>query len=348
MATIDRPNREALSGAIDIFRDAMRPFLIRCLRRVPGATVEVAIKRSLSPYHADSFEREFRRSNDLLSAIDVNYFPHLVLRNWRDAFAPEFSGDKWIQSALWMINDARNEVAHPGTQDLDEDFTRGHLHHISKVLGTIKAVEQQRAVDNIRARLAAAQTSQNPVQETAVGKSSDPAKTGKDRAKGQPRISSNLKSWREVIRPNQDVARGTYQQAEFAADLQQVYDGRADATQYGNPVSFYSHTYITPGIRTLLVNTLKRLAGKGGDPVIQTKTGFGGGKTHSLIALYHLVRNTDALLNFQEGNGSRVSSEVRAILEEAGCDEDPRRSGPSGRVGRHVFGSHRHQRHTNR
>ena len=45
----------------------------------------------------------------------------------------------------------------------------------------------------------------------------------------------------------------------------------------------------------MLVNTLKRLAGKGGDPVIQLKTGFGGGKTHSLIALYHLITGANIL-----------------------------------------------------
>ena len=70
-----------------------------------------------------------------------------------------------------------------------------------------------------------------------------------------------------------------------------MYDGRARDTEYGNPVSFFNRTYITPGMRSLLVNTVQRLNGSGGDPVIQTKTGFGGGKTHSLIALYHLVRH---------------------------------------------------------
>ena len=323
MATIDRPNRKALSSAIDIFRDAMRPFLIRCLRRVPGATVEVAIKRSLSPHHADSFEREFRRSNDLPSAIDVNYFPHLVQRNWRDAFAPELSGDKSIQSELWLISGARNQVAHPGTQDLEEDFTRAHLYHISTVLGTIKAVEPKRAVDSIMAGLASRLAPVEIAQKAVAENLAEPSKSGTEQTKKQLRTASSLKPWREVIRPNQDVAQGRYPQAEFAADLQQVYDGRADTTQYGNPVSFFNHTYITPGIRTLLVNTLKRLAGKGGDPVIQTKTGFGGGKTHSLIALYHLVRNTDALLNYQDGSDRRVSSEIRAIIDEAGYDEDP-------------------------
>ena len=98
-----------------------------------------------------------------------------------------------------------------------------------------------------------------------------------------------------------------------------MHDGRANATEYGNPVSFFNHTYITPGIRTLLVNTLKRLAGTGGDPVIQTKTGFGGGKTHSLIALYHLVNDAGALVNASdEADSRRTSAEIRAMMEEAG------------------------------
>ena len=135
----------------------------------------------------------------------------------------------------------------------------------------------------------------------------------------QSRSSNNLTPWREVIRPNNDVALGTFEAAEFAADLQQVHDGRADATGYGNPVNFFNQTYITPGIRKLLVNTLKRLAGNGGDPVIQTKTGFGGGKTHSLIALYHLVKSSDALMNpppNSEEHG-RTSEEINDIMREA-------------------------------
>ena len=122
-----------------------------------------------------------------------------------------------------------------------------------------------------------------------------------------------------IIRPNNDVALGTFEVAEFAADLQQVHDGRADATGYGNPVRFFNQTYITPGIQKLLVNTLRRLGGKGGDPVIQTKTGFGGGKTHSLIALYHLVKSSDALINPPPDSEEhqRTSEEIKGIMQEA-------------------------------
>jgi hypothetical protein len=41
-------------------------------------------------------------------------------------------------------------------------------------------------------------------------------------------------------------------------------------------------------MRRLLIQVLQRLAGRGGDPVIQLQTFFGGGKTHSLLAVYHV------------------------------------------------------------
>ena len=317
MAIVDRPNKDALSKAIDIFRDAMRPFLLRGLRRVPGSDPESVIRRSLPPHQADTFAQALRQGNDLASAIDMNFFPSLVQKNWREVFSTEFRDERTIQNELWLIAEARNQVSHPGTQDLDPEYTRAHLYHIADALARINAPEQRRAVEGIRDGLTDSGSA------SIAAEPSVPPQNGSGETGSASRSASNLRPWREVIRPNQDVAQGSFQQAEFAADLQQVHDGRADTTQYGNPVSFFNHTYVTPGIRTLLVNALKRLAGRGGDPVIQTKTGFGGGKTHSLIALYHLVRSADALMNFQSGNDSRVSEEIRAIVEESGCGDPP-------------------------
>ena len=119
------------------------------------------------------------------------------------------------------------------------------------------------------------------------------------------------------------MVQGTYLLAQFAANLQQVYDGRAE-NEYGNPVSFFAQTYMTPGLRALLLNALKRVGGTGGDPVIQTKTGFGGGKTHSLIALYHLAKHASTLVNppGNDRDGERVREEIRGIATEAGMDPD--------------------------
>ena len=321
MQTTNRPNRDALMQAIDIYRDAMRPFIVRQLRRVQGATVEELIERGLGGRQTDEFYRRLAENSDIESAIDLNYFPRVVRDNWRGAFVQHFNDDPSVQNMLWLIKTARDQIAHPGTQDIEAEYTRVHLYHVADLLGRINAPDEKQAVEEIRDNLFASaesgeQTDSMPLDEGSQTLSTE-IRDGQDTP--QRRSSNNLTPWRDVIRPNNDVALGTFEAAEFAADLQQVHDGRADATGYGNPVSFFNQTYITPGIRTLLVNSLKRLAGNGGDPVIQTKTGFGGGKTHSLIALYHLVKSSDALINPPPNSEEhqRTSEEVKGIMQEA-------------------------------
>ncbi len=122
-----------------------------------------------------------------------------------------------------------------------------------------------------------------------------------------------LKPWREIAVPHEDVLKGTFQQAEFAADLSRVHEGTATA-EYQNPALFFQRTFITEGMRLLLDSVVKRLSGKGGDPVIQLQTAFGGGKTHTMLAVYHLAK------------GQTLASElpgVPAILDAAGVTELP-------------------------
>ena len=99
---------------------------------------------------------------------------------------------------------------------------------------------------------------------------------------------AGLKPWREVVEPHTDVATGDFNQAEFAADLSKVHGGTA-ASEYLDPGEFFSRTYLTEGLSVLLKDAAKRLAGDGGDPVVELQTNFGGGKTHSLLTLYHMV-----------------------------------------------------------
>ena len=124
----------------------------------------------------------------------------------------------------------------------------------------------------------------------------------------------SLKPWREIIVPHQDVLKGTFQQAEFAADLSLVHEGTATAG-YLQPTLFFQRTFITEGMRLLLDSVVRRLSGRGGDPVIQLQTAFGGGKTHTMLAVYHLAK------------GEVAASElpgVPAILDAAGVTEVPK------------------------
>ena len=124
----------------------------------------------------------------------------------------------------------------------------------------------------------------------------------------------NLKPWREIAVPHEDVLKGEIVQAEFAADISRVHDGSSKA-EYQNPVLFFQRTFITEGMRLLLNSVVKRLAGQGGDPVIQLQTAFGGGKTHTMLAVYHLAKAQVPASDMQG---------ISAILNEAGIVELPR------------------------
>ncbi|QXP89132.1 ATP-binding protein [Methylococcus capsulatus] len=123
-----------------------------------------------------------------------------------------------------------------------------------------------------------------------------------------------LRPWREIAAPHEDVLRGTFQQAEFAADLSRVHAGSASA-EYQNPALFFQRTFITEGMRLLLDSVVRRLSGKGGDPVIQLQTAFGGGKTHTMLAVYHMAKC--------EVPASDLAG-IPAILDAAGITELPR------------------------
>lgn len=94
--------------------------------------------------------------------------------------------------------------------------------------------------------------------------------------------------WREIVTPHPDVASGHYQQTEFAVNLAEV-TGEIAEPEYQDPTEFFARTYLTEGMRRLLVTSIERLTGKGGEPIVQLKTAFGGGKTHTMLALYHLL-----------------------------------------------------------
>ena len=315
MTSVPRPHRDALNHALDLFRDGMRPFLIRCLRAIPGSNVERAIKNSLPDKKREWFEQNISASGgNSADYIDVNDFPHLVQKNWRDAFKSAFPDNDPVISKLWMVADARNQAAHPGTSDLDVEYVRTHLFIIADLLERINNPEAAQGVTALRDEMFAGPESAEPVAAPLL-----PSGAAKETAIA----SYQLKPWREVMPPNRDVAEGAFQQAEFMADLQRVHDGSADANIYGNPINFFGQTYITPGLKSLLENALRRLAGLGGDPVVQTKTGFGGGKTHSLIALYHLVKNFAALTSSPvNGQRQQTSLEIRAIAAAAGLSPE--------------------------
>ncbi len=122
-----------------------------------------------------------------------------------------------------------------------------------------------------------------------------------------------MKSFIEIATPHRDILEGRLTMDIFAADLWQVVKGEAPR-EYQDPDIFFSKTYQTKGLKNILEIAKKRLDGKIGDSVIQLQTPFGGGKTHTLIALYHKAKEWKA--NVVVIDGSALDPKEVKLWEE--------------------------------
>lgn len=126
--------------------------------------------------------------------------------------------------------------------------------------------------------------------------------------------SKGIRPWREVAIPHDDVATGRFSASEFAADLDKVSRGEG-GDDYSDPSLFFARTFVTSGLRELLGKALKRLSGDmNASPVVNLQTNFGGGKTHSMLSLYHL---------FSGRPSSAFSQEIQELVSESGVSDLP-------------------------
>ena len=129
----------------------------------------------------------------------------------------------------------------------------------------------------------------------------------------------------DLCRPREDVLEGRIKDEEFAADLSKVVRGRAVA-EYADPALFFHYTYPTRRLKALLESVCRRLSGAGGElnSVIRLDTQYGGGKTHSLIALVHAVRGMGGVGNIEEFIDPAFLPQTNVrIAALSGEDSDP-------------------------
>ena len=146
----ERPNMKAMAAALDIYRDAMRPFIGRCLKRVPGRTVSGCIRAALRDGQYNQFDQNMREGRSSEGAIDINDFPQLVKVYWREVFRDSFKRGSDARDVLYKIASARNVVAHPRNQDVDLEYASDCLNDIARVLAEINEPGQSRVVEEIR------------------------------------------------------------------------------------------------------------------------------------------------------------------------------------------------------
>lgn len=149
---IRRPNRDALDDALSIYRDAMRPFIVKGLESVSGGK---PLKDKVSDALGRSFLNELKKNNgDVESTIDVGDFVALISKFWNPPFRKAFKDRKnKVTDKLDCIRAARNFVMHPPTEDIGITDTIEWMDTISDVLSQIGCLDEQRRVENIRVGL---------------------------------------------------------------------------------------------------------------------------------------------------------------------------------------------------
>ena len=153
MTLANRPNYQALDDALAIYRDEMRPFIIRNLKRVPGKDVETAIKAALRDASYNQYEANRQSGLSVDDALDIGDFLPLVRAYWRDGFRDAFVRKDNVYARMDAIAKSRNLVAHPKSDDMDFDYAIEGLDDIAEMLAAINQPEQSDAVKVIKSRL---------------------------------------------------------------------------------------------------------------------------------------------------------------------------------------------------
>ncbi len=289
-------NKERVGRVLDTLRDGLGPFIIREHRQNYGQRtyvnrIDQALERSSHPglpneaWHDDSA---------ILKALDSHACLKIMIENWFDVFHKKLGHT--ARSYVGELFDARNRWAHTGAFGNDEAYRIADT--AARLLKMVSAGDEAHSVEEIGRdllRLRYDAEAKKAKKETGPLKSSETT------------TLIGLKPWREVVHPHPDVAGGRYIQAEFAADMAQVIAGTAEP-EYQEPHEFFRRTYLTEGLLALLVTGIKRLTAQGGDPVVQLQTSFGGGKTHSMLALYHLANGQLKLGDIP--GGERIAQEI--------------------------------------
>lgn len=270
-----KSNRDRVGEALDHFVDGFRPFVLERLEQRHGADKAEEKGREYLEQNAKQGQHIPMSSKEWDAAALVN----IITSDWQYLFRNHLSATD--RSMLHELREVRNQWAHQKTFSTDDTIRA--LDTTERLLISIAALAQAGEVAKIKGEVMRTRFAE--MQRTAT-----------ERAKRQPTEGTpraGLRPWRDVVAPHPDVQTGTLAVAEFAADLAQVHRGGA-AAEYQEPKEFFRRTFLTEGLRGLLVNAIKRFAGQGGHPVIDLQTNFGGGKTHSMLALYHLCSNVRA------------------------------------------------------
>jgi hypothetical protein len=282
-------NHERVGKAMELLKSGLGPFVDREFKNAYKDRASAEANRFMGEDRLN-----VKRS---ITSWDAAALLKLMWDSWNDVFRKTLGPAE--RSLVSELRDHRNKWAHQQAFSSDDAYRA--FDSAGRLLTAVSAPQadeiEKMKMELLRLRF----------DEQVRGEKRKSAGTAIE-----SQAAGNLKPWRELVTPHTDVASGRYQQAEFAADLWQVYLGEG-TDEYRDPVEFFRRTYLTESLRRLLMGAVHRITGSGGDPVIQLQTNFGGGKTHSMLALYHLF----------SGTAPRELAGIDDVVKDAGAGSLP-------------------------
>jgi len=267
-------NLERVGKALELLNKGLQPFVERELKTAYRDRWIVEIEPSLH-----DTQRPAAKAKGQALQWDTQALLVVMWDHWNAVFKNTLGQAE--RTLVSELREVRNRWAHQKAFTTDDAYRA--LDSMVRLLNAVSAPEPAEAIDRIRQEVLRQRYEEHVRREMR--------QITEAPVEGRPQ--AGLKPWREVVQPHPDVAGGRYLQAEFMADLWQVFCGAA-SDEYQNPTEFFRRTYITEGLRTLIAGALRRVNGQAGEPVVDLQTNFGGGKTHSMLALYHLFSGAAA------------------------------------------------------
>ena len=287
--------------ALGIFLDAMRPFLISVIQKnFPNEPWEGVFFSRLTPAKQELWNQASRQGTEPIMLIDYHNLSFLG-NKFRDELAKELGNDRGktytFEQCMRELQDARNKCQHytPLTNDeKDRAFSNMIL-----VANMCEMSELRTEILRLRDKQTSSPVVVTPVVSTPVTTAPPTAPVVDD--------NSPLIPWFRNCLPHYDIRSGVLDESVFAANLNEVAQDTGPEV-YTNPTTFFTKTYITAGLRDISNRVVRALNGEETENrVISLQTGFGGGKTHTLISIYHIVKSGARLLE---------SESCRDLLQE--------------------------------
>lgn len=290
-------DKEKLAKAYALFIEGIRAYIVALLQEEENDKWPAKFADCLTFEQKESWNRGLKNGTSPEVMIDYHHLKSFAIRN-KDLLKNDFQR-KVGDAPNWFgeIASVRHDLNHYKPV-IDEDEAAKawiHMRTIAKMTGMTELEEELKKIQN------SANEASNKSQDSTIPKSS---------------ISIddiNLKPWFLITEPHFDIKQGHLDESVFAANLAEVALGTGREI-YKDPNSFFSKTYMTAGLKSVAKTVIKGLNGKedAENRVISLQTGFGGGKTHTLISIFHLCN---------WGKNAASSSFTKELIDYTGVPE---------------------------